>query len=869
MLPVAGEPDGEPLPVSGKSMMEWKDSVVRAAAAMGTTPASDSFDSCSSDTSLSDTSTSETAALTSEWSSNSLLSLSSTRSEEAEDLSSTEGSGAASPGSPGMADAAAAAAADLQRVLLLAENAGKLEELAENAARMGLVAEAQALTLKLERTADDTAETAETAGQVADVIDTAGPASPAVPSAPVIEASPAPAPAAAGPPATFVAMQRRSATSRAVHNAARRGDVEELRALLAENPELINARSSLTCQTPLHEAAAEDAVEAIRLLLSFGRPPSDAGNSGGDEQTREEASGAVPADVEARNMVSETHFMLPLSAISPSPCPRSATPPSLPSPLPLPSSLLPLLTSLPPRFSPVIYMFLLSSILPHFPLLPRALPHATPLLPSSRPSALLHSLLPVAPMQFGETPLHIAAKIGSARSVKALLEGGAAVNVAASNRATPLHLAVWAAVNTTDVAADSNAGEDPAGKGQPKILEVVELLLKHGADVAAQDKDGNSPLSHSQLGTSSATSTSNNGSIRASLRRILDRHVALNAPSPCSSQTSPASAFAVMQTLENELSSLIGLPLLKQQLRVWAKGLVLDQKRRELGIRVQPRKLPHMAFLGSPGTGKTTVARALARLLNLVGVLPTDKVVEVQRTDLVGEFVGHTGPKTRRKILEAAGGILFVDEAYRLVPQQRSDEKDYGAEALEEIMSVMDSGSVVVIFAGYAEPMKRVFAVNEGFQRRVSRVFVFDDLSPLDIAQVMLLKMKQAAGEATNGDESDGDCAISSSSSGSGRDYGAGASGSSNSDFSEAGQQSPLAGFRLHSSITPLSLAAVITRSTTEEQRRQRNGGMALPVLMDARDRLDERLDLDCCDMDELMTITMEDIEAALSIIPQ
>ncbi|CAI7791669.1 unnamed protein product [Closterium sp. NIES-54] len=762
MLPVAGEADGEPLPVSGKSMMEWKDSVVRAAAAMGTTPASDSFDSCSSDTSLSDTSTSESAALTSEWSSNSLLSLSSTRSEEAEDLSSTEGSGAASPGSPGMA--AVAAAADLRRVLILAENAGKLEELAENAARMGLVAEAQALTLKLGRAADDPAEGSETADQVADIIDTAGPASPVVPSAPVIKACPAAA--AAAPPATFVAMQRRSATSRAVHNAARRGDVEELRALLAENPELINARSSLTCQTPLHEAAAEDAAEAIRLLLSVGRPLSKAGISRADGETREDASGAVPADVEARNM-------------------------------------------------------------------------------------------------FGETPLHIAAKIGSARSVRALLEGGAAVNAAASNRATPLHLAVWAAVNTADV------GDAPAGSGQPKILEVVELLLQHGADVATQDKDGNSPLSHIQLGTSSATSTSNNSSIRASVRRILDRHVALHAPSP-SSQTSPASAFAVMQTLENELSSLIGLPLLKQQLRVWAKGLALDQKRRELGIRVQPRKPPHMAFLGSPGTGKTTVARVLARLLNLVGVLPTDKVVEVQRTDLVGEFVGHTGPKTRRKILEAAGGILFVDEAYRLVPQQRSDEKDYGAEALEEIMSVMDSGSVVVIFAGYAEPMKRVFAVNEGFQRRVSRVFVFDDLSPLDIAQVILLKMKQAAGEATSGDESDGDCAISSSSSsGSGSDHGAGASGSSNSDYSEASQQSPLAGFRLHPSITPSSLAAVITRSTTEEQRRQRNGGMALPVLMDARDRLDERLDLDCCDMDELVTITMEDIEAALSNIPQ
>ncbi|CAI5470399.1 unnamed protein product [Closterium sp. Yama58-4] len=656
MLPVAGEADGGPLPVTGKSMMEWKDSVVRAAAAMGTTPASDSFDSCSSDTSLSDSSTSDSAALTSEWSSNSLLSLSSTRSEEAEDLSSSEGSGAASPGRPALADAAsAAAAADLQRVLLLAENAGKLEELAENAARMGLVPETTALTLNVERAAADAAEAAETADQVADVIATVGPATPAAASAPVTKASPA---AAAAPPAAFVAMQRRSATSRAVHNAARRDDVEELRALLAESPELINARSSLTCQTPLHEAAAEDAAEAIRVLLSFGRPPSVAGSGGEDRETREDASGAIPADVEARNM-------------------------------------------------------------------------------------------------FGETPLHIAAKCGSARSVKALLEGGAAANAAASNRATPLHLAVWAALNTADVAADCNAGGASAGTGQPTILEVVELLLKHGADVAAQDKDGNSPLSHVQSGNSSATSTSNNSGIRASLRRILDRHVALHAPSPTPS-LSPSSASVVMQTLEKELSSLIGLPLLKQQLRVWAKGLVLDQKRRELGIRVQPRKPPHMAFLGSPGTGKTTVARALARLLNLVGVLPTDKVVEVQRTDLVGEFVGHTGPKTRRKILEAAGGILFVDEAYRLVPQQRSDEKDYGAEALEEIMSVMDSGSIVVIFAGYAEPMKRVFAVNEGFQRRVSRVFVFDDLSPLDIAQVMLLKMKQVAGEpSTNGDERD------------------------------------------------------------------------------------------------------------------
>ncbi|KAJ6407119.1 hypothetical protein OIU84_010599 [Salix udensis] len=86
------------------------------------------------------------------------------------------------------------------------------------------------------------------------------------------------------------------------------------------------------------------------------------------------------------------------------------------------------------------------------------------------------------------------------------------------------------------------------------------------------------------------------------------------------------------------------------------------------------------------------VARILGRLLHVVGVLPTDKVIEVQRTDLVGEFVSHTGPKTRRRIAEAEGGILSVDEAYQLIPSQKEEEKDYGIEALEEIMSVMDSG---------------------------------------------------------------------------------------------------------------------------------------------------------------------------------
>ncbi|KAD6455181.1 hypothetical protein E3N88_09887 [Mikania micrantha] len=148
-----------------------------------------------------------------------------------------------------------------------------------------------------------------------------------------------------------------------------------------------------------------------------------------------------------------------------------------------------------------------------------------------------------------------------------------------------------------------------------------------------------------------------------------------------------------MDELEKELSNLVGLHGLKLLLRKWAKGMLLDERRRTLGLKVGTRRPPHMAFLGNPGTA-------------------TDKVTEVQRTDLVGEFVGHTGPKTR-KLKEAEGGILFVDEAYRLIPMQKSDDKDYGLEALEEIMSVMDNGKLVVIFAGYSEPMKRVISSNE------------------------------------------------------------------------------------------------------------------------------------------------------------
>jgi len=195
---------------------------------------------------------------------------------------------------------------------------------------------------------------------------------------------------------------------------------------------------------------------------------------------------------------------------------------------------------------------------------------------------------------------------------------------------------------------------------------------------------------------------------------------------------------------------------------------------------------------------------------------------------LVGEFVGHTGPKTRRKIQEAEGGILFVDEAYRLIPMQKSDDKDYGLEALEEIMSVMDAGKIVVIFAGYSEPMKRVIASNEGFCRRVTKFFTFSDFSAKELAQILHIKMNNSQGEDTL-----------------------------------------FCGFKLHESCTVQEIAAVIERETTEKQRKEMNGGMVDTLLVNAREFLDLRLSFECVDTDEICTIKLEDLEAGLRVFSQ
>ena len=180
---------------------------------------------------------------------------------------------------------------------------------------------------------------------------------------------------------------------------------------------------------------------------------------------------------------------------------------------------------------------------------------------------------------------------------------------------------------------------------------------------------------------------------------------------------------------------------------------------------------------------------------------------------------------TSQQIQDAEGGILFVDEAYRLIPMQKSDDKDYGLEALEEIMSVMDSGKLVVIFAGYCEPMKRVIASNDGFCRRVTKFFYFEDFSTTELAEILHMKMKNPS------------------------------------------ESSLLYGFKLHPSCSIEVIGELIGRETTEERRKQMNGGLVDTLLINARENLDLRLDFNCIDVDTMITITLEDLEAGLQQI--
>ena len=187
-------------------------------------------------------------------------------------------------------------------------------------------------------------------------------------------------------------------------------------------------------------------------------------------------------------------------------------------------------------------------------------------------------------------------------------------------------------------------------------------------------------------------------------------------------------------------AALVGIEPVKQRIREIAALLLVDRVRGKLGLETNPPTL-HMSFTGNPGTGKTTVASSMAEILHRLGYLRTPRLMSVTRDDLVGEYIGHTAPKTKEVLKKAMGGVLFIDEAYYLYRPE--NERDYGQEAIEILLQVMEEqrSDLVVVLAGYGDRMDRFFSSNPGFRSRIAHHLEFpdfDDRELLSIGETML-----------------------------------------------------------------------------------------------------------------------------------
>ena len=189
---------------------------------------------------------------------------------------------------------------------------------------------------------------------------------------------------------------------------------------------------------------------------------------------------------------------------------------------------------------------------------------------------------------------------------------------------------------------------------------------------------------------------------------------------------------SVMDELDTDL---VGLAPVKARIRDIAALLVIDKLRLNLGLAAQTPSL-HMSFTGNPGTGKTTVALRMAKILHRLGYVRKGHVVSVTRDDLVGQYIGHTAPKTKEVLKKAMGGVLFIDEAYYLYRPE--NERDYGQEAIEILLQVMENqrDDLVVIVAGYKDRMDTFFKSNPGLSSRIAHHLDFPDYSRDELLQI-------------------------------------------------------------------------------------------------------------------------------------
>jgi len=194
----------------------------------------------------------------------------------------------------------------------------------------------------------------------------------------------------------------------------------------------------------------------------------------------------------------------------------------------------------------------------------------------------------------------------------------------------------------------------------------------------------------------------------------------------------------ILNVLDEEL---VGLVPVKSRIREIAALLLIDKLRKSLGITSGSPGL-HMSFTGSPGTGKTTVGLKMAEILYQLGYIKKGHLLTVTRDDLVGQYIGHTAPKTKEVLKKAMGGVLFIDEAYYLY--KPDNERDYGSEAIEILLQVMENqrDELVVVLAGYKVPMDKFYESNPGLSSRIANHIDFPDYSTDELIRIAKLMLE-------------------------------------------------------------------------------------------------------------------------------
>ena len=198
----------------------------------------------------------------------------------------------------------------------------------------------------------------------------------------------------------------------------------------------------------------------------------------------------------------------------------------------------------------------------------------------------------------------------------------------------------------------------------------------------------------------------------------------------------------IQSIIDNLEADLVGLKPVKNRIREISALLLIDRIRKTLGLSSSSPGL-HMSFTGSPGTGKTTVALKMADILYKLGYIRKGHLLTVTRDDLVGQYIGHTAPKTKEVLKKAMGGVLFIDEAYYLY--KPDNERDYGSEAIEILLQVMENqrDDLVVILAGYKERMDVFYESNPGFASRIANHVHFPDYSPEELITIGKLMLEE------------------------------------------------------------------------------------------------------------------------------